>query len=88
VVAFEVGEIELVDTLFCVGEVGVDLETVEIGDDEKRRIEEVFAVVVELFVSSFEIFVRTFVLPCEMIAEPDVGEAFTAVYLGDGLFER
>jgi len=38
----EVVEREGVDALYGVGEVGVDLEAVEVADDQERRIFEVF----------------------------------------------
>jgi len=56
----------------------VDLEGFEVADDEEGRVVESFAVVVELVVSLFEVFVLAFVLPGEVIATPDIGEAFAA----------
>ncbi|MEZ4572746.1 MAG: hypothetical protein R2849_21000 [Thermomicrobiales bacterium] len=37
-------QVELVDLLGGVGEVGVDLETVEVADDEQRRVLQILAV--------------------------------------------
>ena len=86
-VALEVGEVEGVDALFGVGEVGVDLEVVEVGDDQERRVEEVFAVVVELLVGGLKVLVRAFVFPGEVVTEPHVGKAIAAVNLGDMFLE-
>jgi hypothetical protein len=90
-IATEVVEVELVDALLRGGEVGVNLESVEVTDDEQGRIAEVFAVVVELLVGCLEVLVlltaALFVLPGEVIAPPDIGESIAAVDLGDGLFE-
>ena len=86
-VAFEVGEVEGVDALGGGGEVGVDFEAVEVADDEKWRVAEIFTVVIDLLVGGFEIFMLALVLPGEVVAKPDVGEAFGAGGLGEGLIE-
>ena len=65
----------------------MDLEAVEVADDEQRRIEEVFAVVEELFVGFFEVLVLAFVLPGEVAAHPDVGVALASAGFGDVFFE-
>lgn len=65
----------------------MDLEVVEVGDDEQRRIEEVFAVVVELLVGGLEALVRAFVFPGEVVTEPDVGKSVATVNLGHVLLE-
>ena len=41
-------EVKREDVLDGVGEIGVDFETVEIADDEERRISEIVAVELEL----------------------------------------
>jgi hypothetical protein len=65
----------------------VDFEAVEIADAEEWGVAEVLAIVVDLFVGGFEVFVLALVFPCEMVAEPDVREAFTAVDLVEWLVE-
>lgn len=86
-VAVEIGEIEGVDALAGGGEVGVDFEAVEVADDEERRVAEVLAIVVDLLVGGLEVLVLALVLPGEVVAEPDVGEAFATVDLVQGLVE-
>lgn len=90
-IAAELVEVELVDALLRGGEVGVDLESIEVADDEEGRIAEVFAVIVELLVGCLEVLVfltsTLLVLPGEVIPPPDIGESIAAVDLGDGLFE-
>ena len=68
-------------------EVGVDLEAVEVADDQQRRVLEVLAVVQELLVGGLQVLVLALVLPGEVAALPDVGEAVPAAGLGDALLE-
>jgi hypothetical protein len=90
-IAPEVVEVELVNALLRGSVVGVYLESVEVADDQERRIAEVFPVVVELLIGSLQIFVllasALFVLPSEVITPPYISEPITAVNLGNGFFE-
>ncbi len=67
-VAVEVVEREGVDARGGCGEVGVDLEALEVADDKQGRVAEVFAVIVELLVGLFKVFELAFVFPCEVVA--------------------
>ncbi len=86
-VEIEVVERESVDALRGGGEIGVDLETVEVTDDEQGRVAELFAVVVELGVGFFQVFVFAFVLQGKVVAEPNIGEALAAAGFGDGFLK-
>lgn len=44
----QIGQVEAVDLLGRVGEVGVDLEPIEVADNKQRRIVEAFAIFEEL----------------------------------------
>jgi hypothetical protein len=57
---------------------------VHIAGDEQRWIAEFFAIVVDLLVGGLEALVLALVLSGEVIAEPDVCEAFASVDLGYG----
>ena len=57
------------------GEVGPDLDAVEVADDEQRRVAQVILVVEELEVRGLEVLLVALVLPGEEAALPDVGEA-------------
>ena len=83
----EVGQGEGVDALDGVGEVGVDLEAVQVAHDEEGRAGEVFAVLEKLLVGRGQVLVLALVLPGEVAPVPDVGVAFPAAGLGDALLE-
>jgi hypothetical protein len=83
----EVGERKGVDALEGVGEVGVNLEAVEVADDQERRVFEVFAVAEKLLVGVGEVSMFALVLPAEVAAHPDVGPAAFAGGLGDAALE-
>ena len=70
-----------------VGEVGVDLEAVEVADDEQRRVLKSLAVLQELLVGGGQVLVLALVLPGEVAALPDVGEAIAADGLLGALLE-
>jgi len=61
--------------------VRVDLEPIEVGDHQQRRVVERLAVVVELPAGRLQVLALALVLPREVAALPDVGEAATAVEL-------
>ena len=86
-VAFEIGEIESIDALGGGCEVSVDFEAIEVAYDQEGRVAEILAVVVDLLVGGFQVFVLALVLPGEVVAEPDIGEAFAAASLADVFFE-
>ena len=77
-----------VDALDGVGDVRVDLKTVEVADDQKGWVFEVFAVAEELLIGGGQVPVLAFVFPAKMPAHPDVGPAARAVGLGDAALER
>lgn len=70
----EAGQRDGEGLLSGVGEVGVDLEAVEVADDEQGRIFEGGAVLVELFAGLGEIFAFAFVFPAEEIFFPDIAQ--------------
>jgi len=70
-----------------VGEVGPDLDRVEVGDDEERRVAQVLAVAEQLEVGGLEVLALALVLPAEEVLLPDVREPVAAGGLGDGLLE-
>ena len=73
-VNFGVGEFVLV--LGGAVEVGADDIAVEIADDEQRRIQQGFAVLLELPVGLVEILVPALVFPAETAFFPDIGKTF------------
>jgi hypothetical protein len=78
---------ETMDLLGRAGEVGVDLEPFDVADDQQRRVLQRLAVEEELVIGGGEVFVLPFVLPGEVAAHPDIGEAFAAAGFGDPLLE-
>jgi hypothetical protein len=64
-----------------VGEVGVDLDRVQVAGDEQRRVVERLAVELQLAVGAGQVLVRAFVLPHEAAAKEDVGVALLAFRL-------
>ncbi|CAA9574814.1 MAG: hypothetical protein AVDCRST_MAG19-3203 [uncultured Thermomicrobiales bacterium] len=83
----EAGEVEAVGVGGGAGEVGADLEAVEVADDQQRRVLEGVAVELELAVGGGEVGVVPLVLPGEGAALPDVGPALAAGRLGGALLE-
>jgi hypothetical protein len=65
----------------------VHLEAVEVGDDQERRVFEVFAVLEELDVGVTEVLALLLVFPGEVAAFLDVGEAIAAGGLGSAFLE-
>jgi hypothetical protein len=65
----------------------MDFETIEVTDDEERRILQVFAILEKLFEGGVQVFVFAFVFPGEEATHPDVGEAIAAEGFGDSLLE-
>ena len=86
--AGDFGVAEFVDALFGVGEVAVDLPVVDVGDDQQRGIVQVFAVLQQLLVGGFEVFVfvGAFVFDGEMVFVEDIGASVAAGFL-QGLLE-
>lgn len=83
----EAGQIEGMHLFDRAGEVGVDLETVQVADDQQRRVFEGFAVEQQLVVGGYQVLVLAFVLPAEVAALPDVGPAVAAAGLADAALE-
>jgi hypothetical protein len=86
------GLIELVDregvlALGGAGEVGVDFEALQVGDDEDRRVAEILAVLEELGVGRVEVGPVALVLPGEVVFPPDVGEPLSTLGLPRALLE-
>ncbi len=73
---------EAVDLLDGAGEVGVDLDRLDVGDDEQRRVFQRLAVLEELLVGAVEVGVLALVLPGERAALPHIGPALPAALLG------
>ncbi len=84
----EVGEREPMDARGRAREVRVHFEAVEVADDEEGRVVERLAVVVQLAVGGREVLALALVLPGEVAALPDVGEAVTSAELLGTLLER
>jgi hypothetical protein len=70
------------------GKVGVDFETVEIRDDEERRVLQVLPVEEELLIGLEQAAALAFVFPGEVALPPDVGPALAAAGLVDAALER
>ena len=69
------------------GEVGVDLDPLEVADHQERRVAEVVLVAHQLDVGGPQVLVLALVLPGEEVALPGVGEAVAAGGLADPLLE-
>ena len=69
------------------GEVGMDLDGVEVGDDQQGRVFEVVLVAQQLVVGFDQVLVRPLVLPGEVSAVPDIGPAVAAGRFGGATFE-
>ena len=72
---------ERIDALLRIGEVGVDLPVVDVGDDQQWRVVQGFAVFQQLPVGSVQVFVFAgrFVLDSEVVLQPDIGETMPAL---------
>ena len=68
-------------------EVRVDFEAVQIGDNQQRRIFQVFAVELKLLVRFEQVAALAFVLPSEVALVPDVGPALAAAGFVDAALE-
>ena len=78
---------EPVDRGGRVGEVGVDLEAVEVADHQEGRVVQRFAVLQQLAVGGGQVLALALVLPGEVAALPHVGEAVAALHLAGALLE-
>ncbi len=83
----QIVERELVDDGRRVGEVGVNFEADKVADYEQRGIFEIGAVIEQLLVGGFEVFMLALVFPAEEAALPDVGEALVFADLVDVFLE-
>ena len=83
----QIVEGEAIDPRHGVGEVGVDLEAGEVAHDQQRRVAQSLAVAVELRVGRGEVLALALVLPGEVVAHPDVGEALATLGLAGSLLE-
>lgn len=69
------------------GEVGVDLEVREAGDDEQGRVAEGFAIVVELLVGALEVAVVALCTPRRSGCGARRRRSLAGVGFGDALFK-
>jgi hypothetical protein len=83
----EVGQGNVVDLGDGVGEVGVNLDPVGVGDDEKRGRAEGLGIAEKLGKGGFQVLALALVFPAEAILAPDIGPAFTAGSFGDATLE-
>ena len=65
----------------------MDNEAIHIADDQQRRVLQCLAVLLELLVGGFQVFVFALVFPGEVIAEPDIGPALAAAVLFQAALE-
>ena len=72
---------EAVNALFGIGEVGMDFPVVDIGDDQKRRVVQIFAVLQQLLVSGVQVFVRRLVFDGEVVLKEDIGAPVATGFL-------
>ena len=70
-----------------VGEVGVDLDSIDVADDQQRRVFQRFAVLLQLAVGFDQVGVLALVFPGEMALVPDVRKALLAGQLFRAGFE-
>ena len=75
------------DRLDRPGEVGVDLEAIEVADHEERRVLQGLAILEQLLIGGLQVLVLAFILPAEPGLHPDVGPALAAVGFLDALLE-
>ena len=68
----ELVEVEGVDLLGRVGEVGVDLEALQVADNQEGRVFQGLAILEQLLVGGGEVLVLALILPAEVAALPDV----------------
>jgi hypothetical protein len=83
----QVLDVEGMHLLDGVGPVGVDPEPRHVRHGQERRVLERDGVLLQLGKGPVEVLLRTFVLPREAFAAPDVGPAFTAGRLAGTLLE-
>jgi hypothetical protein len=83
----DLGQGDVVDDLGGIREVGVDEDALGVGDDQQGRILERVFIGKELGVGDIEVLFVAFVLPAEVAAFPDIGEALGAGGGGDGALE-
>ena len=58
-----------------VGPVGVDAEALGVGDDQQRRVFQRHRIELQLLIGEVEVGAVLLVLPAEVAALPDIGEA-------------
>ena len=78
---------KLVPLLNRVGPVGIDAETLGVGDDEQRRIFQRHRIELQLLIGAVEVGAVLLVFPAEVSALPDIGKAPGAIELGDAFLE-
>lgn len=83
----QIVQCDRVDALDGVGEVGVNEDAFDIGDDEERRVLQRLAVLEQLLIGAVQVGVLALVLPGEVALLPDVGPALTAALFGGAGFE-
>ncbi len=71
-------QVESVEDGWLGREVGVDFEAVEIGDNQQRRIFQVFAIELKLLVRFEEVAAFALIFPGEVALVPDVGPSLAA----------
>ena len=64
-----------IDSCYCVVENRVDFKSIEVANNQQGRIAQRIPVQLELAIGGGQILVTSFVLPCEAILTPYVGEA-------------
>ena len=69
------------------GEGGVDDDTLDVADDEQRRVFQGWGVDLELLEGDLQVLARALVLPAEAGALPDIRPAVAAAGLGGALLE-
>ncbi len=69
-------------------EVGVNLDVVEVGNNQDRRVFERFPVGAELVIGGFEIGAPALVFPCEVIPIPNIRPAVATHRFGGTALER
>ncbi|MDE2855346.1 MAG: hypothetical protein OXN88_14325 [Chloroflexota bacterium] len=70
---------EAIDALLGIGKIGMNFPMIDIGDDQKWRVLQVFAVSLQLLVCRIQvcILVRRFVFDSEMVFVIDISESVT-----------
>ena len=79
--SIQIVEFDLVSLAYGRCEVSVDLESIHIAHDQQGRIFKSFAILKELVVSCYQIFMLAFVLPAEESTLPHICPAMSAAML-------